>query len=69
MRDDFESIRAERDLALPRAGSTEKSRHAGLWKQIALGIVVGYSVLGLLGAAGWWIALQLASGGLQISTP
>lgn len=68
MRDDFEIIRAERDVAIPRAGSVEKQRYSGLWKQIALGIVVGYSVLGLLGAAGWWIALQLALGGLQIST-
>ena len=30
---------------MPTHYRNEPNRHAGLWKQIALGIVVGYSVL------------------------
>ncbi|MBD9414201.1 hypothetical protein IB234_06465 [Pseudomonas sp. PDM16] len=66
MRDDFENIRAERDL--PYRPSTSSSNYAGLWKQIALGIVVGYSVLGVLSAAGWWMFAKLALSGLQITS-
>lgn len=68
MRDDFESIRAERDAPLHRH-STAGHNYAGLWKQIALGIVVGYSVLGVLSAVGWWLFVTLALSGLQITTP
>ncbi|WJN58679.1 hypothetical protein [Pseudomonas sp. SO81] len=67
MRDNFENIRAERDVPLHRA-SAPSQNYAGLWKQIALGIVVGYSVLGVLSAAGWWF-VKLALSGLQITTP
>jgi hypothetical protein len=31
--------------------------------------VVGYSVLAVLSAAGWWLFVKLALSGLQISTP
>ncbi|MDH0894428.1 MULTISPECIES: hypothetical protein [unclassified Pseudomonas] len=68
MRDDFENIRAERDIPLHRS-ITQGSNYAGLWKQIALGIVVGYSVLGVLSAVGWWVFVKLALSGLQITTP
>ncbi len=68
MRDNFENIRAERDVPLHRA-STPSQNYAGLWKQIALGIVVGYSVLGVLSAAGWWLFIKLTLSGLQITTP
>lgn len=67
MRDDFENIRAERDTPLYR--QTQTSNHSGLWKQIALGIIVGYSVLGILSAIGWLIFLKLAMGTLQIDIP
>lgn len=65
---DFENIRAERDVPLHRS-STPGPNYAGLWKQIALGIVVGYSVLGVLSAVGWWVFVKLALSGLQITTP
>lgn len=68
MRDNFENIRAERDVPLHRP-LTPGSSYAGLWKQIALGIVVGYSVLGVLSAVGWWVFVKLALSGLQITTP
>lgn len=68
MRDNFENIRAERDVPLQRA-SMPSQNYAGLWKQIALGIVVGYSVLGVLSAIGWWLFVTLALSGLQITTP
>ena len=45
-RDDFDDLRAERDM--PTHYRNEPNRHAGLWKQIAIGIVVGYSVLGII---------------------
>ena len=68
MRDDFENIRAERDVPLHRS-ITPGSNYAALWKQIALGIVVGYSVLGVLSAVSWWVFVKLALSGLQITTP
>lgn len=68
MRDNFENIRAERDVPLHRP-LTPDSSYAGLWKQIALGIVVGYLVLGVLSAVGWWVFVKLALSGLQITTP
>jgi len=67
MKDDFESIRAERDTP-PYRQPTSHS-YAGLWKQIALGIIVGYSALGLLSAMGWLIFIKLAMGTLQIAVP
>ncbi|WP_394559712.1 hypothetical protein [Aquipseudomonas alcaligenes] len=68
MRDDFESIRAERDAPLQRPNSSSH-HYSGLWKQIALGIVIGYLALGLLAAVGWWAFAKLALSGLQITTP
>ena len=68
MKNDFESIRAERDVPTYRHSGSHNS-YSGLWKQIALGIVVGYSVLGGLSAAGWWLFAKLALSGLQITTP
>lgn len=67
MKDDFENIRAERDT--PPYRQTPSSNHSGLWKQIALGIIVGYSVLGILSAVGWLVFLKLAMGTLQINIP
>lgn len=43
--------------------------HAGLWKQIALGIVVGYLALGLISAVGWAVFVRFALGGLQLAVP
>jgi ABC-type transport system involved in cytochrome bd biosynthesis fused ATPase/permease subunit len=68
MRDNFENIRAERDVPLQRA-NTPSQNYVGLWKQIALGIIVGYSALGLLSAMGWLIFAKLAMGTLQIAVP
>lgn len=69
MRDDFESIRAERDSLSHRSSTTIPPRYTGLWKQIALGIVVGHLALGVLGVIGWWAFARLALSGLQITTP
>ncbi|MEN2507296.1 hypothetical protein V8Z77_10320 [Stutzerimonas stutzeri] len=42
MRNDVENIRAERDLPYRASASTPSNpSHAGIWKQIAIGIVVG----------------------------
>ncbi|MDG9925970.1 MULTISPECIES: hypothetical protein [unclassified Pseudomonas] len=68
MKDNFESIRAERDVPSYRQTAIQ-SNYTGLWRQIALGIVVGYSVLGVLSAVGWVIFLKLAVGTLQINIP
>lgn len=69
MRDDFESIRAERDAPAQRTTVACHYHYAGLWKQIALGIVVGHLALGVLGAIGWWSFTRLVLSGLQITTP
>jgi hypothetical protein len=69
MRDEFENIRAERETSpLPRQQLPANS-YAGLWKQIALGIIVGYSVVGILSAVGWLVFAKLALGALQIHVP
>ncbi|MFZ6045299.1 hypothetical protein ACFW0H_04145 [Pseudomonas sp. CR3202] len=67
MKDDFENIRAERDALPYRQAQTNK--YSGLWKQIALGIVVGYTAVGLLSAVGWLIVAKLAMGSLQVNIP
>jgi ABC-type transport system involved in cytochrome bd biosynthesis fused ATPase/permease subunit len=67
MKDDFEEIRAERDR--PFRYKQETKQYAGLWKQIALGIVVGYCALGLLSVIGWFIAMQVMSSGLSFNLP
>lgn len=68
MRDDFDNIRAERETPYRPAG-TQTNKHAGLWKQIAIGIVVGHLSLGLIGAVVWMVAAQLLIGDLQIVAP
>lgn len=70
MRDDFDNIRAERDLPY-RSNATTSSphTHTGLWKQIALGILVGHLSLGIIGAIIWLVVAQLLVGDLQIVTP
>ena len=66
-RDDFDDLRAERDM--PTHYRNEPNRHAGLWKQIAIGIVVGYSVLGILTAVAWMLVAQVAMSGMSITLP
>jgi uncharacterized protein (DUF2062 family) len=68
MRDSFDNIRAERETPY-RTVATPTNQHAGLWKQIAIGIVVGHISLGLIGAVGWMVAAQLFFGDLQIVAP
>lgn len=69
MRDDaFDNIRAERETPY-RPAATRANQYAGLWKQIALGIVVGYLSLGLIGVVVWMVAAQLLVGDLQIVAP
>lgn len=68
MRDDFDDIRAERDRPV-RSGNGGANQHAGLWKQIALGIVVGYLVIGVLSVIGWSVFAHLALGTLKFGTP
>lgn len=66
MRDDFDNIRAERETPY-RTAATPANQHAGLWKQIALGIMVGHLSLGLIGAVIWIVAALL--GDLQVVVP
>ncbi len=68
MRDDFDDIRAERDRPI-RASGSSANPHAGLWKQIALGIVVGYVVLGVLSAIGWAVTAHLVLGTVKFGAP
>ncbi len=68
MRDDFDNIRAERETPY-RPAATQTNQHAGLWKQIAIGIVVGHLSLGLIGAVVWMVAAQVLVGDLQIVAP
>lgn len=69
MRDDFDNIRAERETPYRTAANSSSNQHAGLWKQIAIGIVVGHLSLGLIGAVVWMVAAQLLVGELQIVAP
>ena len=66
-RDDFDDLRAERDG--PTHYRNEPNRYAGLWKQIAIGIVVGYSVLGIISAVVWMLVAQVALSSLSITLP
>jgi hypothetical protein len=66
-RDDFDDLRAERDM--PTHYRNEPNRHAGLWKQIAIGIIVGYSVLGIISAVAWMIIARFMLGDLSITLP
>ena len=67
MRDDFDNIRAEREL--PYRAATQSNQYAGLWKQIAIGIVVGHLSLGLIGAVVWMVAAKLLLNGLSFTMP
>ncbi|WP_017245610.1 hypothetical protein [Stutzerimonas stutzeri] len=69
MRERFDEIRAERDVHSVEPVVCNRDPHAGLWKQIALGIVVGYLALGLISAVGWVVFARFALGGLQIAVP
>ncbi|WP_312920676.1 hypothetical protein [Stutzerimonas nitrititolerans] len=68
MRDDFDNIRAERETPY-RTAVTSSNKYAGLWKQIAIGIVVGHLSLGLIGAVVWMVAAQLLLSGLSFTVP
>lgn len=68
MRDDFDNIRAERETPY-RTAVTSCNKYAGLWKQIAIGIVVGHVSLGLIGAVVWMVAAQLLLNGLSFTVP
>lgn len=68
MRDDFDNIRAERDVPTHRMTS-QVERYSGLWKQIALGIFVGFGLLGVVGTLAWFLLAKLALGTLQINVP
>lgn len=68
VRDDFDDIRAERERPL-RGTPSSSNPHAGLWKQIALGIVVGYVVLGVLTAIGWAVTAHLVLGTMKFGAP
>lgn len=54
---------------MPTHYRNEPNRHAGLWKQIAIGIIVGYSVLGVISAFAWMLVAQLALSSLSITLP
>jgi len=68
MRDDLDNIRAERETPY-RTAVTSSNKYAGLWKQIAIGIVVGHLSLGLIGALVWMVAAQLLLNGLSFTVP
>jgi hypothetical protein len=68
MRDNFDDIRAERETPY-RTLANQPNKHAGLWKQIAIGIVIGHLSLGLIGAVVWLVAAQFLLGHVQIGAP
>lgn len=68
MRDDFDNLRAERETPY-RPTATSSNNYAGLWKQIAIGVVVGHLSLGLIGVVIWMVAAQLLVGDVQIVAP
>lgn len=67
MKDDFDEIRAEREQPVRYKQGSEK--FSGLWKQITLGIVVGYSVLGIISAIGWVITANVIIGNMSFALP
>ena len=67
MKDSFENIRAEREA--PSFRRHQPNQYAGLWKQIALGIIVGGSVLSLIGTLLWLISVGALLGGMNIALP
>ncbi len=68
MRNDFDNIRAEREMPY-RPAATQTNQHAGPRKQIAIGIVVGHLSLGLIGTVVWMAAAHLLVGDVQIVAP
>jgi hypothetical protein len=69
MKDDFDNIRAERDLPYNAIATAPTGQYAGLWKQIALGILVAHLSLGVIGTELWMVAAQLLVRELQIIMP
>lgn len=67
MKDEFDAIHAEREM--PIRGGKQPAKYAGLWKQIAAGIVVGHLALGLIGAMTWIIAAQWVGSELRFIVP
>ncbi|WP_339491000.1 hypothetical protein [Pseudomonas sp. EL_65y_Pfl2_R95] len=67
MSNNFENLRAERDIE--RSPVKSSANYAGLWKQIALGIVVGYTALSVLGFVAAMLWFKLATSGLQLQVP
>ena len=69
----FQSAKAKHNLQLPEGHPLAQEIGAAmlerLWKQIALGIVVGYSVLGVISAVAWMLVAQLALSSLSITLP
>lgn len=54
---------------MPTHYRNEPNRFAGLWKQIAIGIVVGYGVLGIVSTVVWMIVARVMLGDLSITLP
>ena len=54
---------------MPTRYRNEPNRFAGLWKQISIGIIVGYSVLGIISAVAWMLIAQVESSSLSITLP
>ncbi len=54
---------------MPLHHRNEPNRFAGLWKQIAIGIVVGYSALGIISAVAWMLLAQVALSSLSVTLP
>jgi hypothetical protein len=67
VKESFENIRAEREA--PAFRRHQPNQYAGLWKQIALGIIVGGSVLSLIGTLLWLISVGALLGGMTIALP
>jgi ABC-type transport system involved in cytochrome bd biosynthesis fused ATPase/permease subunit len=67
MIDDVEEIRAEREE--PARHREVQGKYAGLWKQIAMGIVTAYCVITLLTTIGWIIAAKIITGSLKLNMP
>ncbi|NRH28625.1 hypothetical protein FEZ62_13365 [Pseudomonas sp. MS19] len=68
----FDNLRAERLHAEPdfeRYQPKSGNNFAGLWKQIALGIVVGFTTLSVLGFLASMLWMKLALGALQFQIP
>ncbi|SNR78934.1 hypothetical protein [Pseudomonas segetis] len=67
MSNNLGNLRAERDIE--HYPVRNNATYAGLWKQIALGIVAGYTALSVLGFIAAMLWLKLATSGLQLQIP